>query len=150
MSKSRLFLVTICILITMGCAYLNSTRTTNLKSYALNVDEQANTGVPMITAGYKTYATAAGSRNLVEEQDRWQSFEYATNDQYKEELIYNGRSNNSINISYRQYKKILSSPASSQELQFNLISSDTITFKNYKIKVLNATKEYIRFRVLSD
>ena len=104
----------------------------------------------MMTAGYATYATAAGRRDLVEEQDRWESFDYATNDLFKEEFIYTGRSNSTIHISYKQYKKILSSPASSQELAFDLASSDTIIFKNYKIKILNATPEYIRFRVLSD
>ncbi len=150
MNKSRLLLTLICILFTISCAYLKSTRTADLKSYTLNVDEQASTGVPMITAGYATYATAAGRRNLVEEQDGWESFEYATNDLFKEEFIYTGRSNSTIHISYKQYKKILSSPASSQELTFDLGSSDTITFKNFQIKIMNATNDYIRFRVLSD
>ncbi len=104
----------------------------------------------MLNTGYTTYATAAAHSALVEEQDRWQSFDYATNDLFKEEFIYTGRSNSIIHISYKQYKKILSSPASSQELTFDLASSDTITYKNYKIKILHATSEYIRFRVLSD
>jgi hypothetical protein len=133
-----------------GCSYLKTTRTTNLKSYTINVDEQSTTGVPMITAGHITYATASGKHDLSEEQDRWKSYEYETGDNFKEELVYEGRSGNTIHFLYKKYKKVLSHPSSSESVTFDLESSDTVAFRNYKIKVLNATKEYIRFRVISD
>ena len=139
-----------CIAMIAGCSYLKSTRTTKLKSYTLNVNEQSTTGVPMITAGYTTYATATGKHELSEEQDRWKSYEYETGDNFKEELVYEGRSGNTIHFLYKKYKKVLSHPSSSENLTFDLDSSDTIAYRNYKIKVLNATKEYIRFRVISD
>jgi len=150
MKTAKFILLVLCVTFAVHCSHLKSTRTTNIKSYTLNVDEQSTIGVPMITSGHITYGTAAGNHGLSEEQDSWQSFEYITNDSYKEELVYKGRSDSSIEIAYKQYKKMLSSPSSSQELTFDLSSSDTIAFKNYKIKVLNATSEYIRFRVLSD
>jgi len=150
MKIAKTILMVLCLTFVVHCSHLKSTRTTNIKSYTINVDEQSSSGVPMITSGQITYRTATGKHGLSEEQDKWQSFEYITNDSYKEELVYKGRSDSNINFAYKQYKKMLSSPSSSQELTFDLSSSDTISFKNYKIKVLNATGEYIRFRVLSD
>lgn len=150
MKITKVMFIVLCVTFAVHCSHLTSTRTTNIKSYTLNVDEQSTVGDPMITAGHITYGSAAGKHGLAEEQDKWQSFEYITNDSYKEELVYKGRTDSSIRIAYKQYKKMRSSPSSSQELAFDLSSSDTIAFKNYKIKVLNATGEYIRFRVLSD
>jgi hypothetical protein len=150
MKIPKMVLVILCMLLAINCAYLKSSRTTNLKSYTINVDEQASVGVPMITSGYVTYATATGKHGLSEEQDRWKSFEYATNDLFKEEFIYKGLSNGGILILYKKYEKILSSPTSSREFLFDLGASDIIVIKNFKIKVINATNEYIRFRVVSD
>jgi hypothetical protein len=150
MKKLCVIIIFFCIAVIAGCSYLKTTRTSNLKSYTLNVDDQSTTGVPMITAGHITYATATGKHELSEEQDNWTSYEYETGDNFKEELVYEGRSGNTIHFLYKKYIKILSHPSSSENLTFDLDSSDTVAFRNYKIKVLNATKEYIKFRVISD
>ncbi len=150
MTARRVFLITLCTVFFIGCAYLKSTREAYSKSYTLNVEEQASIYTPMITYEYIIYAKAPHKYGLVEEQDRWQSFDYPTDDSFKEKLIYKGLSGNTVHISYKQYKRDITNPVFSQELTYDLRDSDIIVFKNYKIKVLNATNEYIRFRVLSD
>jgi hypothetical protein len=150
MTAKKVFGVILCIFFTVSCAYLKSTRSAHSKSYALNIEEQASVGAPMIISEYTTYATAPHKYGLVEEQDRWQSFDYPTDDSFKEKLIYTGLSNNTIHISYKKYKRNRASPEFSQELAYDLRHADIIVFKNYKIKIINATNEYVRFKILSD
>ncbi len=150
MTMTKLIIIILCLSVSYQCTYLKTTRTAHSKSYTINVDEQSTTGVPMITSGHTTYGTATGKHELTEEQDNWKSYEYETANSYREELVYKGRSGNTINFLYKKYKKVLSHPSSSEDLAFNLESSDTIEFNNYRIKILNATKDYIRFRVISD
>ncbi len=150
MNIHKVIVPILCIAVFTGCAYLKSSRTTKLKSYTLNMDEQASVGVPMITSGYATYGTATGKHGLKEEQDRWQSYEYATTDLLKEEFTYTGRTDTIIHLIYKKYRKVLSRPVSSEKLTFDLAVSDIISLSTYKVKVINATNEYIRFRVLSD
>jgi hypothetical protein len=116
----------------------------------LNVEKQVVTGSPMIVSEFTSYVKGARGDGLVEEQDAWQSFFYPTSDASKEEMIYNGRSDGIILITYREYKKNLSSPMFSQDLTYDLEYSNIVEFKHFKIKVLNATSEYVRFMVLAD
>ncbi len=152
MTARRIFLIASCMILIIGCAYLKSTRKTYSKSYALNVEEQASIGAPMITVEYNTYASAPHKYGLAEEQDHWQSFDYPFFNDTANTEIYTGISNsdNTIHISYKQYKKDIKSPTFSQELTYDLRDADIIVFKNYKIEILHTTSEYIRFRVLSD
>lgn len=150
MLTNKISLTVICCFLITGCAYIKTKRDVHFKSYTLNIEEQSSLGAPMITSELTQYAGGARAYDLTEEQDQWQSFEYPTEHPFKEQLIYNGRSENIISISYKLYKKKLSFPSSSRELTFDLGYSDIIEFKNYKIKILNATNEYIRFMVLAD
>lgn len=143
-------LTALCLFVIAGCAYLKTRRDVHFKNYAVNVDEQTSVGLPMVISEHAEYAIGSRKYGLAEEQDPWQSFEYPTQHSFKDELIYHGRKDNIIYITYRQYKGRRMSPSSSQELTYDLGHSHIILFKNYKIKVLNATGEYIRFRVLSD
>lgn len=147
---NKIFLTVLCSICITGCSYITTKREVHYKSYTLNIEEQSSLGAPMITSELTQYAGGSRKYDLAEEQDQWQSFEYPAGHLFKEQLIYSGRSENIISISYKLYKKKLSFPSFSQELTYDLDHSDIIEFKNYKIKVLNATNEYIRFLVLAD
>lgn len=77
-----------------------------------------------------------------------------TSDSFKHELIYSGRSGNTIRIFYREYSgstmEHFARPAFFQELQYDLSESTVIAFKHYRIEVLEATNEWIRFLVIQD
>jgi hypothetical protein len=146
----KILILVCCAVIVAGCPYLKTKRTAYTKSYTMNVEEQASTGVPMLSSGYTKYAKTYAKHALSEEQDNWRSFEYQTRDVFREELIYKGREDDQLYFSYKRYTRTHSSPASSDELIHDLKSSDIMLFRNYKIKVLNATREYIRFLVLDD
>lgn len=69
---------------------------------------------------------------------------------FHHELIYNGKSNNSIRVQYREYDNGLARIAFYQDLVYDMKESKTISFKNYTIKIIEATNEHIKFIILSD
>lgn len=67
----------------------------------------------------------------------------------KQELLYNGKSQNTIKVSYREYNNDFSRPAFTQELTYDLAEGKTIGFRGMKIDVIEATNLIIKFVVRS-
>jgi len=74
----------------------------------------------------------------------------AHKDSFKAELLYNGKMNDIIIVSYREYINNMARPAFFQELKYDLKEGNDITFKSLKIKVLEATNSKISFQILDD
>lgn len=66
----------------------------------------------------------------------------------KEELIYSGRSGNTITLNYREFTDNFARPAFYQEAKYDLSSSKILTFRDFKIKVINADNSSITFEIL--
>jgi hypothetical protein len=66
---------------------------------------------------------------------------------YKQELIYNGKSKDTIRLSYREYIKDMARPAFFQDLTYDLLESREIAFRDLQIEVLEATNSTIKFFV---
>lgn len=66
---------------------------------------------------------------------------------YKQELIYVGKSKDTIRLSYREYIKDMARPAFYQDLTYDLLESREITFRDLRIEVLEATNSAIKFFV---
>ena len=118
----------------------------NSRNYRIGVEKITNIGSPMISSKKGTHIT--GSKHVpfhgYVEVDEY------SKDTFKEELIYTGRSGNTIHLSYREYVQSLARPSFFQELRYDIGRSGTITFRGYKIHVLDANNENIRFVVGSD
>jgi hypothetical protein len=82
--------------------------------------------------------------------DGWQHKKYYSDESFQEELIFTGRTDDIIHVSFREYKRDFARPAFFQELVYDLKKSDKIVFKQYKLQVLDATNELIKFKVLTD
>ena len=68
---------------------------------------------------------------------------------FKKELIYNGYSNNTIYIQYREFLNDLARPAFYQELKYQYTGQPiTIRYKKIKIKILYVDNNSIKFRLL--
>lgn len=67
----------------------------------------------------------------------------------KQELIYNGKSKDTIKLSYREFMDDLARPAFTQDLSYDLSESKIIGFKKMKIEIIETTNSYIKFRVHS-
>lgn len=68
---------------------------------------------------------------------------------WRKELIYNGRSGDTIRVIYREYTSgDLARPAFTQELQYDLSQQMEIGFREVRLQVESATNTVIRYRVL--
>jgi len=67
----------------------------------------------------------------------------------KRELVYNGRSGDSVRIIYREYRYNFSAPAITQELAYDLADGRVIKFRKMEIEVLSASSSSIRYIVRS-
>ena len=68
---------------------------------------------------------------------------------FRQELIYNGRSADTLKFLYREYSSDLLRAPFSQEVQYDLKDGMTIGFKGVRIEVVEASNTKIKFRVLS-
>jgi len=84
-------------------------------------------------------------------KDGWQYFKNVTEDSFKQEMIYEGRSGSTVHFTFKEYnKEDFSIPAASWDLEHDLDKSDVFKFRNYRIRILEAEDEYIKFLVLSE
>lgn len=141
-------------LILCSCANIQA-RPVNSKSYTLGAIEQANMGSPILTNYQSTFAVW-----LVDEDEHWiglanfpkgcKHVHYVTDESFIEELIFTGHNSDTINISYRNFKKDIGISPLNKELRYDLSKSNRIVFKQYKMEVIEATNEYIKFIVTAD
>lgn len=69
---------------------------------------------------------------------------------FKYELLYQGLSNKSLRLSYREYSNDMARPAFFQDVSYDVVSfPTTIAFKNVKIEVLDAGNNGLTYKVLS-
>ena len=148
MTVKKVFLILFCMVFIAGCALISTKKTGYSKNYFLNVEKQARIRTVMIETQDIKYVRGRYLVGRPESRDYGEIVEYPSKDSFREELIYNGRSGSIIRITYMR-KDAAMSPFY-QELTFDLGDSDIIIFKNYKIEVLDATDQYIRFKVLKD
>jgi hypothetical protein len=64
---------------------------------------------------------------------------------FKQELIYNGKSKDTLRVSYREYVDDLARPSYFQDLTYDLSESKEIAFRDIKMDVLEATNTNIKF-----
>lgn len=68
---------------------------------------------------------------------------------FKRELVYNGRSRDTIKLIYREFDHNMIRPAFTQELDYDLSASKEIGFKGMRLEILDANNSFIKFIVLS-
>lgn len=71
-----------------------------------------------------------------------------TADSFQQMLIYNGKFGSRIRVGYREMSADLVRQAFSNDVEYDLSESRTISYKGAVIEVLEATNEYIRYKVL--
>ncbi|MFZ3052287.1 MAG: hypothetical protein WA099_02685 [Sulfuricurvum sp.] len=73
-------------------------------------------------------------------------------DSFKYQALYQGRIDNKIKISFREFKDDMARPAFTQDIEYELNKSgDTIVgFKGLRIKILKATNMDITYSVIQD
>jgi hypothetical protein len=68
---------------------------------------------------------------------------------FRQELIYNGRSGETIKFLYREFSGDYARPPFSQDIQYDLNDGAVIGFKGVRIEILEASNTRIKYRVIS-
>ena len=71
-----------------------------------------------------------------------------TSDSFQQTLIYSGKIGNKINIGYREFSNSMARPAFNNDVEYDLNSSRVIGYKGARLEVVEATNEYIKYKVL--
>jgi hypothetical protein len=80
----------------------------------------------------------------------WAIKEEYSKDFLRQELVYSGKSGNTIKVAYKEFRQNLAAPAFFQNLEYDLSQSKIVRFQRFTIEVMEATNESISYRVLSD
>lgn len=69
---------------------------------------------------------------------------------FQQTLLYSGRVGNRVKIGYREFSGSVARPAFSNEVEYDLDTSRTITYRGAKIEIIDADNQRIRYRVLAN
>ncbi|GBE06282.1 hypothetical protein BMS3Abin10_01927 [bacterium BMS3Abin10] len=150
MTARGVIAVFLCMIFIPGCSTLSTDKVRYAKNYSVNTARQATISSPMIIFERTEYVRGSRPVGDVQSREHWERIEYASDGSFREELVYRGRSGNVIHITYREYRKDMFSPAFYKELNYDLGESDVFEFRHFRVRVLDATREYIRYVVLGD
>ena len=95
----------------------------------------------------KGYWNGGSVTNFIESKYNIEPIDVTQAGSFRQELIYNGKSQNVIKVSYREFKDDFARPAFQQDLLYDLSESKEIGFRGTIIEVLEATNTYIKFIV---
>lgn len=70
-------------------------------------------------------------------------------DSFRRQLVYNGRSGETIKLLYREFGEERIRPAFTQEVTYDLERGETVGFKGSRFQVLDASNTTIRYSVLN-
>ena len=71
-------------------------------------------------------------------------------DNFKQQIIYNGKDGNTVRFSYREYINELARPAFTQELQYDLADGNLIGFKGLRLEIMKLSNVGIEYKILSN
>jgi len=69
-------------------------------------------------------------------------------DAFQQTLIYSGKIGNKINVGYREFSGNMARPAFNNDVEYDLGASNTIGYKGAKLEIIEATNEFIKYRVI--
>jgi hypothetical protein len=69
---------------------------------------------------------------------------------FQQTLIYSGKSGSNILIGYREFSNNMARPAFNNDVSYDLDESADIGYKGARLEILNATNQYIEYKVISN
>ena len=135
--KSHILILTSIILIFLeGCG---TSKIVNQKDYDLGMPKTVTVGSTMLS--YYSAKSQIFNSNLLDKGT-------------KQELVYTGKSGNTIKIDYSQYYiydgEWYIEDGFPLHLEYDLSSGDLITCKYYRIRILSSDNNEIKFIVIND
>lgn len=73
-----------------------------------------------------------------------------TDDSFQQTLIYSGKVGQKINIGYREFSNNVARPAFNNDVEYDLSESTTIGYKGAHLEIIEATNQYIKYKVITN
>jgi len=73
-----------------------------------------------------------------------------SSDTFQQTLIYSGKVGDKINVGYREFSGSIARPAFNNEVEYDLSESKVIGYKGARIEVIEATNQYLKYKVLEN
>ena len=71
-------------------------------------------------------------------------------DNFVQEIIYNGRVGDYLKFIYREFSDNLARPAFTQEVQYDLSKSSVVGFKNLRLEIIQANNTEITYKMINN
>ncbi len=139
----------IIFLFTIGCTS-TVLKSSAFKTYSVGETVNANIGSPFLVAQTGTVQTVRRWVGVLNSPDGWGTTDFYSPDYIKKELVYSGKSGDTIDISYREYRGDLAAQAFYQSLSYDLSESTEVSFQNFRFRINSATNSAISVTILSD
>lgn len=132
-----------------ACATATLHRQT-VKSYTLGVETTASIGETFLVDQNGSIETVRTWVGLLNSSDGWKVEQRYSRDFVRRELLYSGKTASTIEIGYREFRGGYAAPAFYQNVKYDLAQSRLIRFQNFRIDVLDADNERLRYKIISD
>jgi hypothetical protein len=142
-----LAIAAVCLL--AACAPTVVDRKTS-KSYSLGRTATAIIGDAFLVDQAGSVETVKVWVGIINSPDGWKTEERYSRDFIRKELLYSGRTGNTIEVSYREFRGGLAAPAFFQSVKYDLSQSNVIRFQRFVIEVVKADNQSITYKVISD
>lgn len=134
-----------------GQIFINDSHTNDYDLYS-NIDDKSHgIAIPKNFGTFKAFTKSVNSKIFFGDDT---SIEYSDTiitvpkkKNLKQEFIYNGRVNNAIKFTYREFIDDYARAAFTQDLQYDLNESNIIGFRGLRIEVISATNTKITYKV---
>ena len=120
------------------------------QNYTVGIEKTVAVGAVMVMKERIVWVEQKRWVGILYSPDGWERSRQATDESFREELIYTGRTGVTVAITYREYKKEFARPAFYQNLTYDVSQSQEVVFRNYRLKLLAADNAGIKFIVISD
>jgi len=122
----------------------------SFKSYSLGTVATATIGDAFLVDQDGSIEKVKTWVGLINSPDGWKTEERYSRDFVRKELLYSGRSGNTIEISYREFRGGFAAPAFFQNVKYDLSESGIIKFQRFVIDVIKADNQSITYKIVSD
>lgn len=148
-SLLAIVLATSTLLALQGCATTTLERKT-YKSYLVGREATATIGEAFLVDQNGSVEKVKKWVGILNSSDGWRIEERYSQDFVRKELLYSGKSGNTIEVSYREFRGGYAAPAFFQNLKYDLSESRLIRFQKFSVEILQADNQMIKYKILSD
>ena len=133
----------------LGCATTTLEKKT-FKSYSVGREATATIGEAFLVDQNGSVEKVKTWVGILNSPDGWKVEERYSQDFVRKELLYSGKSGSTIEVSYREFRGGFAAPAFFQNLKYDLTESNVIRFQRFRIEVVQADNQVIRYKILGD